>query len=149
MVRVFPRAALLLVVICLTDLACALARIYNSVRSVKSESFEALPHWLEEPENLIAPEVVKIIVGNKLEKVCNHSSPITFDSPSPTPYLPTLLSSPHCHFIRPSGRPPTVFTHVCTLSRNTPDKCLRQWPRRSQRARDVFSSGRRPRWRQA
>ena len=45
-VRVFPRAALL-VVICPTDLACALARIYNSVRCVKSESFEALPRWLE------------------------------------------------------------------------------------------------------
>ena len=33
------------------------------------ESFEALPRWLEELENYVAPEVVKIVVGNKLDKV--------------------------------------------------------------------------------
>ena len=142
-------AALLLVVICLTDLACALARIYKSVRCVKSESFEAHPRWLEELKNLVTPEVVEIVVGNKLDKVCNHSSPLPSDSPSPAPYLPTLLSSPHWHFFPPSGRLPTVFTHVCTPSRNTPDKCSRQRPRRSQRALDVFLLKHRPRQRWA
>jgi hypothetical protein len=33
------------------------------------ESFEALPRWLEELENYVPPEVVKIVVGNKLDKV--------------------------------------------------------------------------------
>ena len=137
-VRVFPREALLPLVICLTDLACALARIYNSVRCVNSESFEALPRWLEELESLVAPEVMKIIVRNKLDKVCNDSSLLPSDSPSPTPYLSSILSSRHCHFFHPSGRLPTVFTHICTPSRNTTDKC-------SQHARDVFSSRHRPR----
>jgi GTPase SAR1 family protein len=38
------------------------------------ESFEALPRWLEELENYVPPEVVKIVVGNKLDKV--KSSPL-------------------------------------------------------------------------
>jgi hypothetical protein len=33
------------------------------------ESFEALPRWLDELENYVPPEVVKIVVGNKLDKV--------------------------------------------------------------------------------
>jgi hypothetical protein len=33
------------------------------------ETFEALPRWLEELENYVPPEVVKIVVGNKLDKV--------------------------------------------------------------------------------
>jgi GTPase SAR1 family protein len=33
------------------------------------ESFEALPRWLEELENYVPPEVVKVVVGNKLDKV--------------------------------------------------------------------------------
>ena len=41
-VRVFPRAELLFV-FCLTDLACALACIYNSVRRVKSRVFRGSP----------------------------------------------------------------------------------------------------------
>ena len=33
------------------------------------ESFEALPRWLSELEIYVSPEVVKIVVGNKLDKV--------------------------------------------------------------------------------
>jgi Ras-related protein Rab-18 len=33
------------------------------------ESFEALPRWLDELENYVPAEVVKIVVGNKLDKV--------------------------------------------------------------------------------
>jgi Ras-related protein Rab-18 len=33
------------------------------------ETFEAIPRWLEELENYVPPEVVKIVVGNKLDKV--------------------------------------------------------------------------------
>jgi Ras-related protein Rab-18 len=33
------------------------------------ESFEALPGWLEELEKYVPPEVVKIVVGNKLDMV--------------------------------------------------------------------------------
>ena len=33
------------------------------------ESFEALPRWLEELENYVPLEVVKIVIGNKLDKV--------------------------------------------------------------------------------
>ncbi|KAI0271021.1 hypothetical protein BGY98DRAFT_219059 [Russula aff. rugulosa BPL654] len=32
------------------------------------ESFEAVPQWLEELENYVPPEVVKIVVENKLDK---------------------------------------------------------------------------------
>jgi hypothetical protein len=32
------------------------------------ESFEALPRWLEELGNYVPPEVVKIVVGNKLAR---------------------------------------------------------------------------------
>jgi hypothetical protein len=46
------------------------------------ESFEALPRWLEELENHVPPEVVKIVVGNKLDKV--KSSPL-LSSPSSFP----------------------------------------------------------------
>ena len=42
-VQVFPCTALLLVVTCLTDLACAHARIYNSVRQVKSRVVRGSP----------------------------------------------------------------------------------------------------------
>ncbi|KAH9038189.1 P-loop containing nucleoside triphosphate hydrolase protein, partial [Lactarius pseudohatsudake] len=31
------------------------------------KSFEALPWWLEELENYVPPEVVKIVIGNKLD----------------------------------------------------------------------------------
>jgi hypothetical protein len=44
------------------------------------ESFEALPRWLEELENYVPPEVVKIVVGNKLDKV--HAPPPS--TPCPT-----------------------------------------------------------------
>jgi len=39
------------------------------------ESFEALPRWLEELENYVPPEVVKIVVGNKLDKVMQTATP--------------------------------------------------------------------------
>ena len=45
------------------------------------ESFEALPRWLEELENYVPPEVVKIVVGNKLDKV---KQTITSRSTRPT-----------------------------------------------------------------
>jgi hypothetical protein len=42
----------------------------NIVYDVSSrESFEALPRWLDELENYVPAEVVKIVVGNKLDKV--------------------------------------------------------------------------------
>jgi hypothetical protein len=40
------------------------------------ESFEALPRWLEELENYVPPEVVKIVVGNKLDKVKGIDFPL-------------------------------------------------------------------------
>ncbi|KAH9987981.1 ras-domain-containing protein [Russula vinacea] len=39
------------------------------------ESFEALPRWLEELENYVSPEVVKIVVGNKLDKEYSRQVP--------------------------------------------------------------------------
>jgi GTPase SAR1 family protein len=59
------------------------------------ESFEAVPQWLEELENYVPPEVVKIIVENKLDKVM--SSP--------------LLSSHHNRLFR---RPLTRYTYSLT-----------------------------------
>jgi len=41
------------------------------------ESFEALPRWLEELENYVSPEVVKIVVGNKLDKEYSRQVPTT------------------------------------------------------------------------
>ena len=82
------------------------------------ESFEALPRWLEEFENYVPPEVVKIVVGNKLDKVSNFPRSFSFR------ILPPSLNS--------------GFTHTRAPSRRTLEKCLRQRPRRSQCARDVF-----------
>jgi len=66
------------------------------------ESFEALPRWLEELENYVPPEVVKIVVGNKLDKVMQ-----TITRPPPplqpltihltlTLFLPFLLAATIC-----------------------------------------------------
>ncbi|KAI0289001.1 ras-domain-containing protein [Russula brevipes] len=41
------------------------------------ESFEALPRWLDELENYVSPEVVKIVVGNKLDKEYSRQVPTT------------------------------------------------------------------------
>ena len=40
------------------------------------ESFEGLPKWFSELETYVSPAVVKIVVGNKVDKVC-----IPFDVP--------------------------------------------------------------------
>jgi len=39
------------------------------------ESFEALPRWLDELENYVPTEVVKIVVGNKLDKEYSRQVP--------------------------------------------------------------------------
>ncbi|KAI0260477.1 ras family-domain-containing protein [Russula aff. rugulosa BPL654] len=39
------------------------------------ESFEALSRWLEELENYVPPEVVKIVVGNKLDEEYSRQVP--------------------------------------------------------------------------
>jgi Ras-related protein Rab-18 len=39
------------------------------------ETFEALPRWLKELEKNAPPEVVKIVVGNKIDKVCARARP--------------------------------------------------------------------------
>jgi|SRR6266702_5996188 len=52
------------------------------------ESFEALPRWLEELENYVPPEVVKIVVGNKLDKVRAPARPFL--------PLPPSLPCPAC-----------------------------------------------------
>ncbi|KAI0248551.1 putative ras-related protein rab-18 [Lactifluus subvellereus] len=39
------------------------------------ESFEALPRWLGELETYVSPEVVKIVVGNKLDKEYSRQVP--------------------------------------------------------------------------
>jgi GTPase SAR1 family protein len=102
------------------------------------ESFEALPRWLEELENYVPPEVVKVVVGNKLDKVSGSD----LESISP-PYSP-LLSSPSSFFL-PTADARHSRTHARTPFRNTLDKCLHQKAQRSQRGRDVYSSRRPPR----
>jgi hypothetical protein len=52
------------------------------------ESFEALPRWLEELENYVPPEVVKIVVGNKLDKVSNDPRSFFFRILPPSPPSP-------------------------------------------------------------
>ena len=47
------------------------------------ESFEALPRWLEELENYVPPEVVKVVVGNKLDKVSGNDPESIFPPYSP------------------------------------------------------------------
>ncbi len=57
---------------CYARRACSCACVWdaNIVYDVSSrESFEALPRWLDELENYVPAEVVKIVVGNKLDKV--------------------------------------------------------------------------------
>ncbi len=66
-VRVFPALCFSLSwLIEISDFACARMIVYDVSNR---ESFEALPRWLEELENYVPPEVVKIVVGNKLDKV--------------------------------------------------------------------------------
>jgi GTPase SAR1 family protein len=69
------------------------------------ESFEALSRWLEELENYVPPEVVKIVVGNKLDEVKSSPlmiiilrRPLTHDTHArtyPTPHLGILSTSAH------------------------------------------------------
>jgi Ras family len=59
------------------------------------ESFEALPRWLEELDNYVPFEVMKIVIGNKLDKVKSyphHPSrrPLTRDTHA-------HLAAPHAH----------------------------------------------------
>jgi GTPase SAR1 family protein len=87
------------------------------------ESFEALSRWLEELENYVPPEVVKIVVGNKLDEV--KSSPLMII------ILPPTADARHS------------CTHVPHPPfRNTLDKCPHQKAQRSQRGWDVYSSRR-------
>ena len=106
------------------------------------ESFEALPRWLEELENYVPPEVVKIVVGNKLDKVSNDPWSFSFRIFPPSNFFTSVTSSSR-------RKLPTGFTHTRASSRSTLDKCPRPRPRRSRRARDVFSSRRPPRRRWA
>jgi GTPase SAR1 family protein len=137
--RVFPRPY--------AFLPCLTARARAIVYDVSSrESFEALPRWLEELDNYVPPEVVKIVVGNKLDKV---SKPFLLILP-PRPLSVAIVHHHHLVNLLPSLRPPAcVNSHTHTPSRNTLDKCPRQRARRSRRARDVFSSSRPPRRRWA
>jgi hypothetical protein len=80
------------------------------------ESFEALPRWLEELENYVPPEVVKVVVGNKLDKVKVKRN----DRPSP-----------------PTFSPPTFSVYL--YYRNTPARYRWQRARRLRDARDAFS----------
>lgn len=48
------------------------------------ESFDALPRWFSELETYVKSEVVKIIVGNKVDKV---SPFVGFINPNPAFYL--------------------------------------------------------------
>ena len=67
------------------------------------ESFEALQRWLEELENYVPAEVVKIVVGNNLDKVksspliYHHLSrrPLTRDTHARHPILGILSTSAH------------------------------------------------------
>jgi hypothetical protein len=77
---------------------CAIHLVYDASNR---EPFEAFRDWLEELENHVPPEVVKIVVGNKLYKV--KSSP--------------LLSS---HYHHPFLRLLTRDTHGCAHL-NAPD----------------------------
>jgi Ras family len=81
------------------------------------ESFEAVPQWLEELENYVPPEVVKIVVENKLDKVMS-SPPLS----SPSSFPPTADA---LHLLTP---PP---------SRNTFDKCPHRKAQCSQRGREI------------
>jgi hypothetical protein len=60
------------------------------------ESFEALPRWLGGLETYVSPDVVKIVVGNKLDKVRRTpQSPFPFSSRArvrlPNPHFPLSL----------------------------------------------------------
>lgn len=76
------------------------------------ESFEALPRWLEELENYVSPEVVKIVVGNKLDKVSNDPDSFPYDSPSRLPTPDPSLIIAIIAIIFPPRRLPTGATHA-------------------------------------
>ena len=55
------------------------------------ESFEALPRWLEEFEKYVSAEVVKIVVGNQLDRVSDGPRSFSFRI-LPPPSTPDLLT---------------------------------------------------------
>ncbi len=64
---------------------CTCARTLIVYDVSNRETFEALPRWLEELDTYVPPEVVKIVVGNKLDKVRAVRLPQTLTHiPSPS-----------------------------------------------------------------
>ena len=97
-VRVIHRATVAPFVahgITLLACACAPARVCNAFTIVydvsNRESFEALPRWLEELDNYVPPEVVKIVVGNKLDKVRSYDSESIFPPYLSSPLITTVF----------------------------------------------------------
>lgn len=59
------------------------------------ESFDALPRWYSELETYVSPKVVKMVVGNKVDKVRALFSPRFFVVCALTILIVGVLSSSH------------------------------------------------------
>ncbi|KAF8273946.1 ras-domain-containing protein [Lactarius quietus] len=70
------------------------------------ETFEALPRWLRELEKFVPPEVVKIVVGNKLDK--EHSRQV------PTYEGAAFASHMGCLFVEASAKTAAGVTEAFT-----------------------------------
>jgi len=81
------------------------------------ESFEALPRWLEELENYVPPEVVKIVVGNKLDK--------EYSRQVPTSEAAAFAGRAGCLFVEASAKTAVgvteAFNDVVTRIIDTPE----------------------------
>jgi hypothetical protein len=74
--------------------------------SLSSLPAHALPRWPEERENYMPPEVVKIVVGNKLDKVKSSpllSSPSSFPPTADARHARTHPNAPHLGILSTSA----------------------------------------------
>jgi Ras-related protein Rab-18 len=100
------------------------------------ESFEVLPRWLEELENHVPPEVVKIVVGNRLDKVKSYpllsSFPPTADARHSLMHAPNPARMEYL-FVEASARMAVCVTEVVARIIDTPSLWNEDKPKSSGR----------------
>ncbi|KAI0262119.1 putative ras-related protein rab-18 [Gloeopeniophorella convolvens] len=91
------------------------------------ESFEALPRWLDELETYVPPEVVKIVVGNKLDK--------EYSRQVPTAEAAAFAERTGCLFVEASAKTAVgvteAFSDVVARIIDTPALWAEETPRAS------------------
>ncbi|KAI0271012.1 hypothetical protein BGY98DRAFT_218591 [Russula aff. rugulosa BPL654] len=112
----------------------AIASYYREAQGVipvydvsNRESFEAVPRWLEELENYVPPEVVKIIVENNLDKEYFRQVPTSegamFAARTGNPSLIRPCCGMRISPSRQEGRPPPTLPPLVDRAVTRPRVC--------------------------